>query len=156
LELPLGELSPGEILLLELPFRVLLGDRDRTPLILEELAWSPSALPTEIVVDTFFVDICRQGGERLFVPTTTGAFLEIVPQPATKQALVRYGTPETGPVVIRLWTLWGEEVARPIEGWRTPGVYTEPLPLGELAAGVYLVTLQTPSQVLSLLLQYVP
>lgn len=156
LELPLGRLSSGETPVLEAPFRVLLGDRDRTPLILEELAWAPTALPTEVVVDTFFVDICREGGDRLFAPTATGAFLEIVPQPATRQVWLRYGMPEAGTVTVRIWTLWGEEVARPLEGWRTPGTHTEPLSLEGLAAGVYLVTLQTPSQVLSSLLRYLP
>lgn len=149
-------LPPGEVSLTTLRFRVMLGDRDRTPLILEQLSWDGTSPPTEIVTDTFRVDICREGGDRLFVPTAATALLTLLPNPAPTSATLRYGTAETGLVRVSLWNLYGQELLRLVERVVSPGVYEEALTLKELPAGTYLLVLQTPSQRLAIVFQHVP
>lgn len=149
-------LTPGEIVLARLRFRTLLGERDRTPLFLEQLLWEGDAPPTTVLVDTFVVEICREGGDRLFVPTMVKTFVEIVPNPATAMATLRYGVPERGTLRLLLWNAYGHEIADLGKRTVTPGVYEEPLTLTGLPAGTYVMILQTPSQRLHTLFQYVP
>ncbi len=149
-------LAPGEVVLERLRFHVLLGDRDRTPLFLEQLSWEGDAPPTTVSVDTFIVAICREGGDRLFVPTESAAFVEVVPNPASAVAVLRYGTPERGTLRLSVCNSYGQEVANLGERFVTPGVYEEPLYLTGLSAGTYAVLLQLPSQRLYVLFQLVP
>jgi hypothetical protein len=113
-------------------------------------------LPTEVVTDTFTVEICREGGDRLFVPTTAQAFVAVTPEPATAQATLRMGIPEFGRVRVTLWTLWGQQCAQLLDAKLSPGTYEMPLRLSGLPAGLYALTVQTPSQTLRLLFHYVP
>ncbi|MDW8224718.1 MAG: SBBP repeat-containing protein [Bacteroidota bacterium] len=156
LEISTAPLPPGKATLLQLPFRVLLGNRDRTPLLLEQITWLGSTPPTEVVLDSFVVEICREGGDRLFVPTEARTFVEVLPHPATTEATVRFGIPESGTVRIHIWNLCGQEVAAPLNRLFPAGIHEEPLRLPSLPAGLYLLTFRTPSHLLCIPLQYVP
>jgi hypothetical protein len=156
LEIPTAGLPAGQTTALRLRFRVLLGDREQTPLLLENIAWQGSAPATEVATDTFTVDICHEGGQRLFTPTDAVAFLEVVPNPAVGTVSVRFGVPEFGQVRLQVWNLYGQEVAPVLERSLAPGFYQEVLRLPQLSAGTYLLTLQTPSLRLRTPFQYVP
>jgi len=139
-------------------FRVLLGDRDYTPLLLDSLQFHAErtfpfvALPP----DTLWVEICREGGERLFDPETPALQLRILPNPAASAPTLHYAIPEPGDIRIRMWSLYGTEVARLVEGFHQPGHYELLLDTERLPAGVYVVALQTPTQEVRTLLYYVP
>jgi hypothetical protein len=55
-----------------------------------------------------------------------------------------------------MWSLYGTEVARLVEGFHQPGHYELLLDTERLPAGVYVVALQTPTQEVRTLLYYVP
>ncbi len=76
-------------------------------------------------------------------PSTFRGF-EAYPNPFRQKLAVRFELPAAMEVMVSLWDLTGREVARLVEGWHSAGVHNvQWTPPATLAAGVYLVVLQT-------------
>jgi len=71
--------------------------------------------------------------------TATGIRVEVRPQPALERAMVEIVLPERAPIVLVLYNLVGEEVARVYEGELPAGSSIFSLPVETLASGQYIL-----------------
>ena len=71
--------------------------------------------------------------------------LEIYPNPGFDNARIRYRIPDTGYLIMDLYSVSGMKIERLIEERKSPGKYNYDLDLRKLPAGIYLVRLQSGS-----------
>jgi len=121
----------------DLEFSVLLGDALTTPISIDS-GGVPSRPEVSFAGDSmlFSVDEFCDAPGRLI---TFGAPLEvsIVPNPASKIALVRYNVPALSHTRVSLYNARGMEVARLVDGTRPPGSYVFLFDARDLPSGPY-------------------
>ncbi|MBI5646950.1 MAG: hypothetical protein HY962_08445 [Ignavibacteriae bacterium] len=139
-------------LLVELPFRVVLGDAPCAPLSIDSLMWDDGTLTT-VGADScsICVEICREGGERLY--SDAGALsLGAHPNPFNAVSTVEFTLIEAGASEVAVYDMLGRRVATIARGEFQPGAYVARFDATTLGSGSYICVLLTPSATRTLLL----
>jgi hypothetical protein len=138
-----------------IPMIALLGNAESTSLDIVSFEWldggrRPLDVETERKSGTFtLLDLCREGGTRLYDELGVEAALKVAPNPAVDALELEYDLAEDGRVSIDLYDLTGVKVRSILNADRPAGSYRMKLATRQLPAGAYLLTLQTPTQLLS-------
>jgi Leucine-rich repeat (LRR) protein len=147
------------------------GETDITTLNVEKFIWGSSGAdsvpanvrrvfievprltqPTaqgEALTDTLRVALCRAGGSRFVRQTTKTALARSVPNPTSDGAEITYALRETGFVSLDLFDVSGKLIKTLVHSIHTSGEYTLFLPTNDLPSGAYILTLTTPTQIMS-------
>ena len=143
--------------MLELPFRVLLGDEEATEIRIDSLAWIDGTVPANsgTVTCTIRVRVCREGGSRLFIPGTFTKLHQNHPNPFNAMTVIEYETAEHGYVEIVIYDAFGRLVATPVSSFKPAGQHSLRLDATGMQSGIYLCILKTPTTHRSIMLSVV-
>ncbi len=147
---------PGQDVLISLDFYTAFGDADSTAVEITDFNWPgciPFALPRPVYV--VFSDICRAGEKpRRFVNGDKKLYLAIDPNPIIEKGNgnIKFGLRETGLARLRLTDLSGRTLRTFADGIYEAGEYSATADYDSMAAGLYMLVLETPTKVISTLL----
>jgi hypothetical protein len=130
-----------------LPFIAMLGPVDRTAITVDSVEVVGGLLDLEVHDGLFLLDICREGGDRLFDGSQTAGFRSVHPNPFNPVTVIEYGVIEQAQARVVIVDMLGREVAVLADGVQEPGVYTVRFDASALPTGVYTAVLATPSAV---------
>jgi hypothetical protein len=137
--------APGGVLA-TLRFRAMLGDIETTALVLDSSAGIGGRLTiTEIPGAFRLLNICREGGTRLFSGDIRTALKQNSPNPFNPLTTIEYQVIETGEYELFVSNRLGEKIASLMQTTLLPGTYTAYFNAADLPSGVYYYTLRTPS-----------
>ncbi len=136
------------------------GAIDTTRLIVVDgsFTWAPGEPQPKIITNQFIISTtsatftsgaCQAGGTRLVQSTTKLKLSHSAPNPVNDETLISYSIREQGVVVLALYDMQGTLVRTLTSSVHAPGEYQTLLQTNNLASGVYMLTLQTPSALLS-------
>ncbi len=139
--------DPGEDYLFptRMPFVAMLGSVDRSAIIIDSVEVFGGLLDLEFHNGLFLLDICREGGDRLFDAGTVAGIRSIHPNPFNPTTVIEYGVIEQGPTRLVVVDMLGREVAVLADGVQIPGVHAARFDASSLPTGVYTAVLATPS-----------
>lgn len=96
------------------------------------------------------------GVVRRNLPTTPDRYkLGVYPNPFNGQSFVSFAIPEFGRVRVSIYNLLGQKVSSLLDANMIPGNYRQQIDAGNLASGVYFITLETPVKCYSRLITIV-
>ncbi|MFA4838634.1 MAG: glycoside hydrolase family 3 N-terminal domain-containing protein [Candidatus Neomarinimicrobiota bacterium] len=96
------------------------------------------------------------GVVRKFLPTMPDRYeLSIYPNPFNAQSFVSFAVPRFERVRLSIYNLLGQKVCTLMDANMIPGNYRQQIDAGNLASGVYFITLETPGKLLSRLITVV-
>lgn len=145
-ELP-AILTSDTATLLVLPYKIALGDSDiDTIRIINSYSVGGFANIDTIAGIFTLQGVCRQGGNRLISADNTLYLSEIKPNPVSKYADVEYEIIERGITKLYIVDLYGNNKNEVISKFHEPGFYHLQLDISELVQGIYLLVLETPTQ----------
>jgi hypothetical protein len=150
-----GIFTDGSDLLIELPFRAMLGDRDRVPLAIDTLRWNVPNIRVTLADGAFHLRICREGGDRLFSSTAPLRLAQNHPNPFNAETILEFTTVEDGPVELAVFDRLGRRVATAYRGPLTAGSHHVAFDASALPSGCYLLALRTASQTATRAIQVV-
>ena len=130
-----------------LPFRAAFGNDSVTVLRLE----SPAVVGSKVSVSTsagefHLLGICYAGGARLLNPGGVVTLALAGQNPVGEQAEIELETTESGTTTLVLFDTGGREVRRYIAGEVSTGRRSVSLDMRGIPAGLYMLTLQTPTE----------
>jgi hypothetical protein len=125
-----------------------LGDISSTPLTIESFRWLDSDISTRLVHGSLRIDICEEGGERLFSSSGRLRLYQNHPNPFNAQTVIRYELIELGQYSLYVLDALGRRVLLLAEGYAAPGAYQVTFDGSELPGGLYSCVLRTATQVL--------
>lgn len=132
-------------------FFTALGTTDSAVVIVDSIGFTGCAAPLQadsaIIV---MLDICREGGVRLFDGTEGQAALLMVPNPTEGNAEITVKLIEEGITKLELTDRLGRTVLTLLDGTYPVGEHTFSAVFGEIPAGNYALIMRTPNQVFSL------
>lgn len=127
-----------------------LGNLERDRMRVEEIVWKTGCPPDVAFVDGVFTldRLCREGDSvRLFTIGTGVLKLDIVgSNPAGERIDLLVGTIEEGRTRLSMIDMSGREVRRVIDAAVVPGTWQVAIDARTIAAGSYLLVLQTPTR----------
>jgi hypothetical protein len=143
--------------LFALSFMAVFGEQPCTPVRIDSFAWDHGDAHTQLATAEceICVEICREGGERLFHATGTLMLRQNRPNPFNATTLIEYELIETGPTELVILDLMGRRVATVASGTLEAGRYIVPFDASGLPSGTYLSLLRTPSASLFKLMEVV-
>lgn len=136
----------------EMQFLTALGDSEATELAFEEFEWDQKGEERIATVkddgEMRLLDVCREGGQiRLIRSGEFASRIRVWPNPASDHAMLEYVAAESGPVLIRLVDLYGNEVARLLESEvEAQRLYQAEIDIDAIPSGSYTVVYSTPTQ----------
>lgn len=143
----------------ELRFSTMLGDSECTQIDVEGITWldrfgrpMDTTMRTQVVPGRFCTITCNAGGKRLITSAKRLSLMQNRPNPFNPTTEIEYEITEPGRTVLSVHDLLGRRVAVLVDGDVDPGRYSVTFKAGELASGIYLYTLQTPTRRLSRML----
>jgi hypothetical protein len=145
-----GSLGIDEVIA-RIPFIAMLGMSQISPMSIVDFQWldasgNPADFDVETESGTFKVlDICDQGGKRLYDPDGKVVMSSIVPNPTSNSAHIEIQTIEKGRTELTVTNLLGQTVATLFDGEIEPGIHDFQLSTTNLSAGSYFLTLRTPT-----------
>jgi hypothetical protein len=141
-----GNFTSTSTVLAELQFIATLGTAYETPLVIEYFSWDQQDVRVTRVDGVLSMDICREGGDRLFDATGTIALEPNHPNPFNSMTMLTYETIEKGRTELFVLDMLGRRVATLVDDDREPGRYRVYFNAGGLSSGVYTAVLRTPTQ----------
>ncbi|HYF04186.1 MAG TPA: choice-of-anchor D domain-containing protein [Patescibacteria group bacterium] len=138
--------------LARIPFMATLGDRLSSEIELIEFSWlddsgSKVEYDTELQSGIFTVlGICPEGGDRLFSAEGKAAMMMVMPHPVSTSAKVYFKTIEKGTTVLTLTDALGRQTVLTSRNYEV-GEHVVEFPAENLTQGVYILTMQTPTQI---------
>ncbi len=146
--------SPNGILC-NMEFIPALGDSVCTDMKISSFKWLNGLSNVNLIDGRFcLVDVCYEGGARLF-DDDNKLTLSVSPVPSGETINVVYGVIEEGDTKLILYDCLGNEAARLDEGPRKAGTYSVEYGTAALSQGIYQLSLVTPTQVVTRLVQVV-
>lgn len=139
--------------LAELPAKVLLGNATTTAIEFLSFEWNdPQDQQRSIqsVLDSSVaMVVCTAGGIPRLIERRQPSFLQaLAPNPASDKVGVTYSLLENGVTTLFLVDVLGNRVRTFFDGTQEWGEHTQTLDISGLADGVYMLVLQTPSNIL--------
>jgi len=135
--------------IISLDFIVALGDSLGSSITIDSIWWGSSKPIQTLKENGHFtlLNVCPEGGNRLF-STNGNSFLSVItPNPARSEINLNYGLIEEGLTELRIVDLLGRPVATVFREERKPGTYETNWNVAGLAKGKYFCILRTPSEV---------
>ncbi len=129
------------------------GDTDKSFLEIEEFKWSGGQGENRVFIDvttgTFTSGACRADGTRLIKTTNGNSIKPPVPNPVKDESLITYTVREQGVVELSLYDASGTKVQTLVRRDHAPGEYQITINTRTIPSGAYMLTLTTPSAVLT-------
>ncbi len=137
--------------LLELPFMVLLGDTACVIVHLDSLRWLDDTTQVRLQNQDcqICVNVCREGGARLFSSGGKVQLFQNQPNPFNAQTVIRYELIETGPTSLTVSDMLGRRMATLVDETKDAGIYEARFDATTFSSGVYFSVLRTPTMTLS-------
>lgn len=139
--------SGSPAVLHEIPFLVTLGDVECTTVSIDTVIWNDATM-AEIRRDhpcTLCVQVCREGGTRLFLGTGRLQLQQNRPNPFNAITLIDITLIEAGWTEVVVQDILGRPVTTLRKGWMEPGSYTLRYDGSTVQSGTYYIVLTTPS-----------
>lgn len=141
-----GAYPSGGDVLAELRFVATLGNAAETPLVIEQFEWDQTGVEITRIDGVLRMEVCREGGERLFDASGRIALEPNHPNPFNAMTILTYETIEQGRTELFVMDMLGRRVATLVDDSREPGRYRLVFDASNLPSGVYLAVLRTPTQ----------
>ena len=149
--------NPDDSILITLNFKVGLGNDSITPLIISNSY--PLGKGKIVIYESSgslkLTNLCNQGGVRLFEPDGKISINSIQPNPSNGLITIDLDIVENGKTKLELYDYSGSLRKTLLNQSIQSGKYLLNFDLSELPNGLYLLTLRTPSQILTKTLQIV-
>ena len=141
----IGSSGAGTQQLLRALRDVVAGDTACTRIVLDSVTWRGAAMKVLLANDAcdLCVEICRQGGDRLFDGTARAGQLRNHPDPFNSSTVIEFTVPEDGPYALWLEDALGRRQLTLAEGRDGLGEHRLLLERGGLPSGLYFCILQT-------------
>ena len=130
---------------MELRFIATLGLQDSVPLMLDAFDWIDAPVMTERRHGSLRIEICREGGDRLFDGAGQVRLLPNSPNPFNVTTTIGYELIEKAHTELFVLDMLGKRICTLFAGAGEPGVYRVRFDAGDLASGQYIVVLRTPT-----------
>ncbi len=131
-----------ETALAEIVLIATLGDTDRTALRLTNFEWADSRAYVTVYDGEFHLNICREGGSRLFDGSAT-FHLAVHPNPFNASTVIDYTTIEKGHVKLFVVDALGRRAAMIYDAHQEVGPHSIVYDASSLPSGMYLLVAQT-------------
>ncbi|MDP4199817.1 MAG: T9SS type A sorting domain-containing protein [Bacteroidota bacterium] len=134
--------------LLQLGFRVALGDTDQDSIMLDSVVWTNGRPVTTSLRSGLFqlLGVCTEGGKRLFSANGYFGISSIAPNPTSGNLSIKYHLIESGKTSFRIVDMLGRVVRTVLDAEQNAGAYDVQLDLSSLPCGIYTTILQSPTQ----------
>jgi hypothetical protein len=130
-----------------LSFIAMLGDVEGTPLHLENaFAVGGNVTVAEIPGYFLLIDLCHEGGTRLFHESGVATLRQNHPNPFNAATVIEYEVIENGPTRLHVMDILGRTVAVLVDGILEAGRYSVTFDASAISSGTYLYVLQTPTK----------
>jgi hypothetical protein len=153
--------SADSLVVARIPFRVVSGNTNITPLVIEDLGLGPDRRAVgqrKIFIDQpitttgatrsqFIAGVCEAGGLRLTTTARAVNLTAIRPNPVKDFAELTYAVREDGLVVLELVDMQGKVMQTLVQGDHEPGEYLLVMQTENLPSGTYFLRLLTPTSV---------
>jgi hypothetical protein len=139
-------LADANGVLTKLQFIAMLGDREGTNLSLENTFAFKSNVTLSAIPGYFqLLDVCHEGGARLFQSVGKIGLLQNRPNPFNAMTLIDYEVIENGPTTLSVKDYLGRTVAILVDGIVSAGRHTAVFDATALESGTYFSVLRTPT-----------
>ncbi len=140
--------------LARLEFIAMLGDSDRTPIRIESFNWD-NCQSADTVLDGEFrlENVCPAGGKRLFYSKGALELKQNRPNPFNPTTEIEYEITEPGRTRLFVSNMLGQTIAVLADDTILPGRYVVTFDAGDIPSGIYLYTLQTPTRLVTRMMQ---
>jgi len=146
--------SGGPSVLTEMSMLSMLGGAETADLVIESFQWDDPTIAVERIDGRFTsINLCREGGTRLYDRNGSVALEQNRPNPASGVTEIIYETREMGRVRLVLADMLGRDVATLVDAEIETGRYSVVFDASRLPAGFYLCRLEVPGSVLSRLVE---
>jgi hypothetical protein len=135
-------------MLIDLPFTVTLGDTPCTMVHLDSLIWLDDQVRVTLQDQDceICVNVCREGGTRLFSATGRVNLFQNRPNPFNAMTVIDYEIIENGSTRLIVMDMYGRTVATLVDGEIAPGRYAVSFEASKLPSGTYMTILETPTR----------
>jgi hypothetical protein len=140
-----GAYRPGLTQLATLELIATLGDASMTPLIIHAFDWHDAEVSTRLVDGAVHLQICDEGGQRLYSSRDTVRLRQNRPNPFNAQTVIEYATIEKGHVALYVLDALGRRVSTLENTEKDPGEYLAVFDASDFPSGTYLCILSTPT-----------
>lgn len=141
-----GEYSTSDEIVLTIPSLVTLGTVSESPITLTDFRWSPSYVSYSSNAGRVKVEICREGGERLFDGTHSLLLAANSPNPFNGSTRIGFTLIERGRTTLHVLDLLGRKVATLVDEFLQPGYHESVFDALSLPSGMYYYVLISPNQ----------
>jgi large repetitive protein len=141
-----GQYTQPSGTLVELECMALLGDREITDVTFEDFAWDQSGVQVSLAPGEVHMDLCLEGGTRLYYSTGQTLLKQNWPNPFNAMTMIEYEVIEQATMQLFVTDMNGRRVATLVDGPMPPGRYLAGFDASGLASGQYLYILQTFSE----------
>lgn len=143
-----SKVQADETSVMQLEFSTALGNDSTTTLnINNSKVLGKAKLKINEEDGTFrLLDLCKEGGVRLFDASNQFSLETPNPNPITKNAIIKYELLENGYITLDLFDYMGNKVRNLVSNYKQIGQYSVMLDINQLAAGIYFLRLQSPNQ----------
>jgi hypothetical protein len=141
------EPSVTQGMLLAVPFMTTLGETPCTTIHVDSLWWRDGSAQVALQNPSceICIEVCREGGARLFGSTGRLALMQNHPNPFNAITRIEYELIESGMTELYVIDAMGRRIASLLHESMIPGRYSRSFDASQLSTGVYLCVLKTPS-----------
>ncbi len=143
--------------LILLSFEATLGNSPETPLNLSQFEWTDCPIPDSIIVfngDFVLNNLCTEGGiTRLYNYEGVPASLRFMPNPVEDKGTIDFSLAESGRTKLALYDILGKIIKTFYDSDIGKGAYSLEFETDEIPSGIYLLTLKTPTQVITRIME---
>ncbi|PLX31954.1 MAG: hypothetical protein C0600_04115, partial [Ignavibacteria bacterium] len=141
----LAKLRDGDV---RRTFLATLGNSDYTPLSFTAFNWMDIPAEITLIDGSLRMNICHEGGDRLFDAEGTIRLQPNHPNPFNASTRIEYEVIEAGPTELIVLDMLGRRVETLYRGYSEPGVRSILFDASALPSGQYRCVLRTPTVVL--------
>jgi hypothetical protein len=126
----------------------MLGDALCTMITLDSLSWVDGPASVAILNRDceICVNICREGGSRLFSASGRVQLFQNQPNPFNATTSIEYEVVERGYTELSVYSIYGEKIQTLAAEVMEPGKYRIIFDAARMSSGMYMYVLRTPSQ----------
>jgi len=136
----------GDETLAQLEFLTTLGPVSDTELRLSSLDWDRGPVSTTVLDGSLRLEICQEGGDRLFDASGQLRLEQNHPNPFNTETVVEFELIEAGHTEVLVFSMLGRCVTVLARGYHSPGAYRVTFDAAALPSGSYICVLRTPTE----------